>query len=57
MVTPGSTGGVAWWFKSLSAPTGALKDCVRFVDFKTDQAEKDAYTDRYRFAGADRSKF
>ena len=36
---------------------GALKDYVRFVDFKTDQAEMDAYADRYRFAGADRSKF
>jgi SIR2-like domain len=44
----------SWWDNPM---LGALKDYVRFVDFKTDQAEKDAYTDRYRFAGADRSKF
>ena len=44
----------SWWDTPM---LGALKDYVRFVDFKTDQAEMDAYADRYRFAGADRSKF
>lgn len=44
----------SWWNTPM---LGALKDYVRFVDFKTDQVEKDAYVDRYRFAGADRSKF
>jgi hypothetical protein len=44
----------SWWDTPM---LGALKDYVRFVDFKTDQAEKDAYADRYRFADGDRSKF
>lgn len=44
----------SWWENPM---LGVLKDYVRFVDFKAGQAEKDAYVDRYRFAGADRSKF
>lgn len=44
----------SWWEQPLF---DVLKDYVRFVDYKTDQAEQEAYTERYRFAGADRSKF
>lgn len=44
----------SWWDSPMM---GVLKDYARFVDYKPSQPEKDAYVERYRFAGADRSRF
>lgn len=44
----------SWWEEPLF---DNFKDYVRFVDYKPSQAEMDAYMERYRFAGAERSKF
>lgn len=44
----------SWWDSPM---LGVLKDYARFVDYKPEQADQKAYIDRYRFAGADRSRF
>ncbi|VVE26580.1 hypothetical protein PAQ31011_03446 [Pandoraea aquatica] len=45
----------SWWDSPMLG--GLLKDYARFVDYKPSQPERDAYVERYRFAGADRSRF
>lgn len=45
----------SWWDRPML--DGVLKDYPRFVDYKPNQPERDAYVERYRFAGADRSRF
>ena len=44
----------SWWDSPM---LGVLKDYARFVDYKPEQADQNAYIERYRFAGADRSRF
>lgn len=44
----------SWWDSPM---LDVLKDYARFVDYKPSQPERDAYVERYRFAGADRSRF
>ena len=45
----------SWWDTPMVG--GVFKDYVRFVDYKPSQPERDAYVERYRFAGDDRSRF
>jgi len=44
----------SWWDSPM---LGVLKDYARFIDYKPEQADQNAYIERYRFAGADRSRF
>jgi hypothetical protein len=44
----------SWWNEPL---LGVLKDYARFVDFKSEKGEIDAYLERYRFAAPERSRF
>lgn len=45
----------SWWDSPMI--DGVLKDYARFVDYKPSEPERDAYVERYRFAGTDRSRF